>query len=70
MKHKTKEFESVSELKAGTWIPVSVAALLSVYSTQSLRLFAFKGVIETGRFRVGPLLVNFDSVKKLEKRKN
>jgi len=46
---------------------VSIAALLSDYSTQSLRMFGFKGLIETGRFRVGPLLVNLRTLEGLKK---
>ena len=63
MMHKTKEFKSVKELENGIWVPVSIAALLSNYSTQSLRLLGFKGSVEIGRFRIGPLLVNLKSLK-------
>ncbi len=62
-RHETVKFYSARDLRKGVWVPVAVAALLSDYSSQSLRLQAFKGSIETGRFRVGPLLVNLNSLK-------
>jgi len=67
MRHKVRKFHIGADLQNGTWIPVSIAALLSDYSTQSLRMFGFKGLIETGRFKVGPLLINLDSLKNLKK---
>jgi len=63
IKHKTRKFQTAAELKKGIWVPVSIAALLSNYSSQSLRLLGFKGLIETGKFKVGPLLVNLDTLK-------
>jgi len=67
MRHKVRKFHTGSDLQNGTWVPVSIAALLSDYSTQSLRMFGFKGLIETGRFRVGPLLVNLRTLEGLKK---
>ena len=67
MRHKVRKFHTGSDLQNGTWVPVSIEALLSDYSTQSLRMFGFKGLIETGRFRVGPLLVNLRTLEGLKK---
>lgn len=66
IRHKTKKFQSAEEVRRGVWVPISVAALLTVYSTQFLRLAAFKGLVETGKFKVGPLLINLDSIKNLK----
>ena len=66
-RHKVKKFHLAKDVENGIWVPVSIAALLSDYSTQSLRLFGFKGLIETGRFKVGPLLVNLRSLDGINK---
>ena len=66
-RHRTVKFKVVDDLKYGTWVPVAIAALLSPYSSQTLRLHGFKGTIETAKFRVGPLLIKLESLKKLEK---
>lgn len=63
IRHKTVKFKSKADLEKGIWVPVSIAALLSDYSSQSLRLLGFKGTIETGRFKTGPLLINLDTLK-------
>lgn len=70
IRHKTKKFQIAGDLKKGVWVPVSIAALLSGYSTQFLRLAAFKGLVETGRFEVGPLLVNLGSLAGLQPKKH
>ena len=61
-KHKTKKFKTLSDIKNGTWVPLSIAALACGYSHQMLRLLNFKGLIETGKFETGPLLVRVESI--------
>ena len=67
-RHKTVKFQVEGDLKKGVWVPVAIAELLSPYSSQSIRLLGFKGSIETAKFKVGPLLINLDSLKKLKNR--
>ena len=61
-RYKPVIFDNIKAIKKGTWVPLSVAALTSGYSVQMLRLLSFKGSIKTGKFKVGPILVEVNSV--------
>ena len=63
-RYKPKIFRSIKDLKNGVWLPLSIVALISGYSNQTLRLLSFKGFIESGKFKKGPLLVEINSVNK------
>jgi hypothetical protein len=62
--HKTKIIDRISDLKNGTWLPLSVAAFISGYSKQTLRMLYLQGEIKGLKFPVGSLLIKIESVPK------
>ena len=62
-RYKPRIFKKKNEIENGIWTPLSVAAFISGYSVQNLRLLSFQGFIKSGKFKVGPLLVQLESIE-------
>ena len=60
---KPKIFKTKQDLESGTWTPLSIAGYLSGYTNQNLRLLCLQGLVQSGKFEVGPLLVQMESVE-------
>jgi hypothetical protein len=47
----------------GTWLPISVVAHLTGFSSQKIRLDYLQNKVEGIKFPVGPILINITSLK-------
>ncbi len=61
-RYKPKIFKTKKSLEKGIWVPLSIAGFISDYTNQNLRLLCYQGFIKSGRFEVGPLLVEINSI--------
>jgi hypothetical protein len=61
-RYKPKIFKTEKPLKKGIWVPLSIASYISGYTSQNLRLLCYQGFIKSGKFKVGPILVEVNSV--------
>ena len=68
-RYNPKIFKTEKALKKGTWVPLSIASYISRYTSQNLRLLCFQGLIKSGKFKVGPILVEIGSILKYKSSK-
>lgn len=61
-KYKPKIFKTKKSIENGIWVPLSIAGYISGYSGQNLRLLCYQGIIKSGKFKVGPILVELGSI--------
>ena len=66
-RYKPRIFKTEKSIKKGIWVPLSIASYISTYTSQNLRLLCYQGLIESGKFKVGPILVEINSILNYEK---
>jgi hypothetical protein len=61
-RYKPEIFETEKPLKKGIWVPLSIASYISGYTNQNLRVLCYQGFIKSAKFKVGPMLVEINSI--------
>ena len=63
---KKKQLTTEILPREGIWLPISVIAYLTGYSSQKVRLDYLQNKIEGIKFPVGPILINIMSIKRYQ----